>query len=430
MYRHATVLLGLLVFSGATQIPAADWPQFRGTNGDGVSAEKNLPARWTEQQGVLWNAPLPGRANSCPAVTARRVDLTAQDSDKSLWVLSFEKGTGRPLHRVKVGSGAFTATADVKLYDHRHNAATPSPIADDKYIWAFFGTGLVTCVDAERGQIVWSRDLVKDYGPYDISFGMGASPRLHEDRLFIACLTKGASYVVALDKKTGREVWKSDRKLPAAQDGPDAYMTPTIFRNGARTELLVSGSDHVNAYDPATGSELWRSAGLKIPSEFGRVIASPATSADVIVVPSANPSGGKIGHILALRSGGTGDITQSHKLWSWDKSTPDSSSPVCYDGQLYMCSDQGIASCLDLRTGELYWQHRLAQGPYHASLVAGDGKIYFLSIDGTCTVMAAGKSAKVLAENKLPGTFYATPAISDGVIYLRAYETLFAVKGE
>jgi outer membrane protein assembly factor BamB len=134
--------------------------------------------------------------------------------------------------------------------------------------------------------------------------------------------------------------------------------------------------------------------------------------------------------MLALRSGGTGDVTGSYKLWSWDKSTPDSSSPVCYAGLVFMCSDQGIGTCLDPKTGEVYWQQRLAQGPYHASLVAGDGKVYFLAIDGTCTVMAAEKTAKVLAENKLPGTFYATPAISDGTIYLRAYETLFAVKGE
>lgn len=429
MQRNCLSALALIVALAHTGT-AADWPQFRGANGDSVSTEKNLPARWSEERGVLWKAPLPGRANASPAVTAKRIDLTTQETDNSLWVLSFDKATGKPRHKIKVGSGTSTATADTNLYAHRHNAATPSPIADEKHIWAFFGTGLLVCVDAEQGKLLWSRDLVKDYGAYNISFGMGASPRIHGDRLFVSCMTKGPSYVVAFDKMNGRELWKVDRKLPAELDGPDAYTTPVLYQNGDRTELLVSGSDHVNSYDPATGKEFWRSAGLKIASEFGRVIASPATTADVIIVPSANPSGGKIGHILALRSGGAGDITQSHKLWSWDKSTPDSSSPVCYEGLLSMCNDQGIGSCLDLKTGEVYWQQRLAQGPYHASLVAGDGKIYFLSIDGTCTVMAAGKSAKVLAENKLPGTFYATPAISNGVIYLRAYEALFAVKGE
>jgi len=423
--------LTLLFFCLLFCVPAetAEWSQFLGPLGNGVSPETKLPTQWSTTKGILWTAPLEGQSNSSPAITSKRIDLTTQKKDKSLWVISIDRKTGKRLRETRVGSGTLAAKGPGNLYVHRHNAATPSPIADEDHIWAFFGTGLLVCLDAKSGQTVWQRDLVKDYGAYDITFGMGSSPRLWGDHIYIACMTKGVSYVVALNKLTGKQAWLSKRQLAAKDDGPDAYSTPSIFQQGQKSSLLVSGSDHITAYDLMTGKQNWISSGLTIDSPYGRVIASPVSAEGVVIATSGNPGGGGLGHVLAIRGNGKGDISESNRLWKMAKTTPDSSTPVCYQGNVYLVTDKGIASCADLKSGKLHWQKRLPQGPYHASLVAGGGQVYFLSIDGTCSVVAAGNTGKVLATNKLDGTFYASPAISGKTIYLRAYERLIAIGG-
>ncbi len=407
---------------------AESWPQFRGSDGSGISTEQNLPAKWSDQKGILWSVALPGRANSSPAITSKRIDITTKTDDESLWVISYDRKTGKEIRKVKVGSGSLSAPGPRNLWANRHNSATPSPIADDQNIWAFFGTGLLVCLDAESGNIQWKRDLVKDYGPYNITFGMGSTPRLWGNLLYVTCITKGPSYVVAFDKKTGNEVWKSNRKLPAKKDGADAYSTPTIFQNGKKTELLVSGSDHVNAYDPLTGQQLWIAGGLDIPSPFGRIISAPVANKNVVIATSGNPGGGGLGYIKAFQQGKSGDITKSGLLWKYDASTPDSSTPLILNDKLFMVNQNGVASCLNLNDGTLLWKKRM-KGQYYSALVTGDGKVYFLSIEGLCTVIDA-KSGNIVSENQLPGTFYSTPAISDGVIYLRSFERLYAISGK
>ncbi len=430
--RTPAALILACLLAGWTGQPASaeNWGQFRGASGDGVSLEKNLPDSWSDQQGIAWSVDLPGRANSGPVVTSKRIDLTTQAEDNSLWVISLERASGKVIRSTKVGNGTLVAKGPGNLYAHRHNAATPTPVADEDHIWAFFGTGLLVCVNAQSGDVIWEKDMVKDHGAYDITFGMGSSPRLWKDLLYVSCMTKGASYVVAFEKLTGKQAWKSERKLAAKDDGPDAYSSPTIARNGERAELLVSGSDHVNAYDLRSGAQNWISSGLLIDSPYGRIIASPVSHQGMVVATSANPGGGGLGRVIAVRGNGSGNVTESHRGWSLEKTSPDSSTPVCLDGLVYMTTDSGVASCLDIKTGKSHWVKRLSMGPYHASLVAGDGKVYFLGIEGNCTVLQAGTEGKVLATNKLTGTFYATPAISGGMIYLRGYSRLVAIKGK
>lgn len=421
-----TVCCGLFLSTAETH--AETWPQFRGADGSGVSSETNLPTKWSAQEGLLWSVDLPGRANSSPAITAKRVDLTTKTPDNGLWILSFDRKTGQQLLKVKVGTGELAAPGPRNLWEHRHNAATPTPMSDEENIWAFFGSGLLVCVDAASGGIVWQKDMVKDYGAYDITFGMGSTPRLWNNLLIVTCMTKGPSYVVAFDKETGKEVWKANRKLPAEKDGADAYSTPTIFQRGDQTELLVSGSDHVNAYDPATGKQLWIAGGLEIPSPFGRIIAAPVANKEMIIATSGNPGGGGLGYIKAFKQGGTGDISKSGLLWKFDTATPDASTPLIMNDKLYMVSQNGVATCLNLSDGEPVWKKRV-NGQYFSALVGGDNKVYFLSIEGLCTVIDA-KTGEVIAENQLPGTFYSTPAISDGIIYLRSFDKLYAIKGK
>ncbi|MHC4875634.1 MAG: outer membrane protein assembly factor BamB family protein [Planctomycetota bacterium] len=422
---NSLLMLSLAVALSAGSSARADlWPQFRGATGSGVSKETNLPAKWSAGSGVVWKTELPGFGNSSPAVTDKHVVLSTQTKDDALWVLILDRVSGRIAKKIRVGSGKLAAKGPANLYAHRHNAATPSPIAIGNHIWTFFGTGLLVCVDATSGDIVWKKDMVSDYGDYDITFGMGSTPRYWNGLLYVSCLTKGASYVVALDAKTGKEKWKADRRLPAKDDGPDAYSTPIVAGN----ELLISGSDHVNAYDLLTGKQLWVTDGLTIDSPYGRVIASPVpTEEGIVIAASGNPGGGGKGRVIAVNALGQKGNVSSKRIWTQEKSSPDSSTPVAVDGLVFMLADNGILTCADVRTGDVKYTKRLAEGPYHASLVAADGKVYAQSTTGTCTVIKADDSGDVLAENKLDGQFFSTPAISNGVVFLRAYERIFAI---
>ncbi|REJ88698.1 MAG: hypothetical protein DWQ29_08295 [Planctomycetota bacterium] len=416
--------------TGVGPLHADEWPQFRGHTGSGVSDEKNLPVEWAAGKRIVWSVELPGRANSSPAVTRDRIDLTTRTNDRGLWVLSYSRDDGELIHKIKVGAGTLAAPGPENLWAFRHNAATPTPCSDDDHIWAFFGSGLLVCVDAASGHVVWRKDMNDEYGPYDITFGMGSSPRLWGDHVYVACMTKGPSYVVAFDKLTGEEAWKSDRTYDVADDHPDAYSSPVVRQHGDAAELIVSGAGFVDAWDLSSGKRNWSLGGLTIDSPYGRIIASAVPSPDgqSVVATTGNPGGGGLGHLQTVHLG----RDDAEIAWKYARQTPDSSTPGIVDDLLYTMTDNGIATCFEVDSGEIVWQERLGDGagPFHAALVAGDDKVYFLGIDGLCIVVEHGREGKVLARNTLPGTFYATPAISDGILYLRAYERLYAIGDE
>ena len=419
-------VITLTLFCTSTVAVAENWSGFRGAAGTGVSTEADLPLNWSMKENVAWQTDLPGRGESSPAVNSRRIFLTSQTEDDALWVIAVDRESGNIAWKKNVGSGQLAAYGPKELYAHRHNPATPCPSADEEHVWAYFGTGLLVCLDVD-GNEVWRRDLVKEYGPYEIRFGMASSPRLWGDRLYIACMTKGPSYVVALDKKTGDEVWKTDRKLPAADDGPDSYSSPIVLETPDGDQLLVSGADHINAYDLKSGKQVWISGGLKVNSEFGRIIASPVVSPEVVVQCAANPGNGGIGRAIAIRTGGKGDLTESNRLWTFPRDSSDITTPTAHEGLLYMVREHGAGLCFDLETGEVHYRKRLGDSSYRASVLVGDGKVYCLSKDGLCTVLKTGPEGEILAKNKLDGEFFATPAILDGTIYLRANRRLYAI---
>ena len=416
----------LAVVAIVTECKAQEWGQFRGATGSGVSSSKALPTSWNEDK-VAWSVELPGQGNSSPAVNENAVFVTSQTKDLGLHVLAFSQSNGKPLWSERVGKGKLAAKGPANLYAHRHNAATPSPVADNESVWAFFGSGVLVCLDAESGELNWEVNMVEEYGAYDITFGMGSTPRLVGNKVIVSCMTKGASYVVALNKDTGELVWKHDRRFPAKDDGPDAYSTPTVVQVSGKKQIVVTGSDHINAYDPATGDQLWFSSGLQIASPYGRIIASPVADSGVVVATSANPGGGGLGHIMAWKLGGKGNVRDSNALWRHAKSTPDSSTPVALNGLLFTLADNGVASCLDIRTGEVKWVKRLPTGTSYASLVAGGGNVYAIGINGTAVVFAADTTGEIVSTNKLEGQFYSTPALVGNTIYLRSYERLLAV---
>lgn len=404
-------------------VHAETWTGWRGTSGSAVSQEKNLPTVWSETDNVLWSRSLRGTGNSSPAVTTRHVFLTAHDeTDNSLWAICFDRKDGRLLWEKRVGTGALIGYGPPSLFHYRHNPATASPAADEERFYAFFGSGDLVCLD-HAGNELWRKNIPDIYGAYDIKFGMASSPRLWGNRLFIACMHKGPSYVLAIDTRTGNEAWLAQRNYPGLGDAPDAYSSPVILSHKDGTaQVIVSGCDHVDAYDTQTGERSWFSAGLNIPDEeYPRIIASPAVG-DGVVVASA----GRGKQAIAVRGDGAGDVTQSHRLWETPKMT-DCPTPTIHKGICYSVRDDGIATAFDLRSGEIVYRKRLGGNRYQASPVVADGKVYFLSLDGKCTVLAEGPDGDVVAQNTLPGDFYATPAISNGVLFLRARTKLYAI---
>ena len=421
------LIAALAIVSFAPSSQADSWPGFRGAAGTGISTETNLPTSWSATTNIKWQIDLPGRGNSSPVATKHRVYVTAQTEDLGLWLIAIEKHSGKLIWKKKLASGELAASGEKNLYAHRHNPATPTVAASESQIWAFFGTGDLFCLNA-AGKQQWHRNLVEDYGDYDIAFGMASSPRLWKGKIYINCATKGPSYVLALDVSRGKTLWKKERNFEAEQDGADAYSSPVVWQRSNREELLVAGKDHLNSYDLNSGEQKWFSAGFKVKSPYGRIIASPAVSTDVIVQCAGNPGGGGIGRAIAIRPGGNGDVTESERLWTIERTAPDGATPVCYGDYVYLVRANGITICADLKTGTKQWEERVAQGEYFCSTIAGDNKVFILGTTGVCTVIEAGPKFNRLAENKLPGIFYASPAISDGILFLRSETSLYAIE--
>jgi len=401
---------------------ADNWPQWRGPSMNGVSAEKNLPIKWTHTENITWKLPLPAWSGSTPIVWGDRLFLNVADDLKvtqgdnlHLWCLDRTKGTiawQRPL-----GSG--------NHQERKQNMSTPSPVTDGTRVWVMTGTGILKAFDF-AGKELWVRDIQKDYGRFGLNWGYGSSPLLHGDSLYVQVLhgmrTDDPSYLLRIDKASGKTVWKVERPTRARMESPDAYTTPALLRYGSNTEIVVTGGDVVTGHDPATGRELWRADGLNPDNDANyRIVASPVTHGDLIIAPTRERP------MLVLKAGGRGDISRSHVLWTFGNG-PDVPTPVTDGTYLYVVNDRGIMFCLDARSGkEIYGRQRLHPGTYSGSPVLADGKIYITNEDGITSVVKAGPAFEVLAENDFDDYTLSSPAISDGQIFIRTAKALWCI---
>ena len=408
-------VLAVFLFS-LTVVQAENWPQWRGPALNGISNEKNLPVKWTAEENVVWKVAMSGVSGSTPIVWRDRIFLNAAEGDNlELWCV--DKTKGEVLWKRPLGAG------NVKM--RKHNMSSPSPVTDGRNVYVMTVTGVLAAYDF-NGKDVWSRDIQKDYGQFGLNWGYASSPLLFEDSLYVQVLhgmkTDEPSYVMRIDKKSGKTLWKVDRPTNAIRESPDSYTTPALLRYGKVTEIVITGGDCVTGHDPATGKELWRANGLNPENNpFYRIVASPIVFNEIIYAPT------RVKPLLALKAGGRGDITGSHVLWS-TVNGPDVPTPVTDGKYFYIVNDRGIMWCLDAKTGaELYAQQRLKPGTYSGSPVLADGKIYVTNEEGLTTVVAAGPKFEVLAENPLNEYTLSSPAISDGRIYIRTTGHLYAI---
>jgi outer membrane protein assembly factor BamB len=425
------LLLTALLLPGAAL--ADNWPQWRGPTGDSVSAETGLPLRWGPAENVLWACPLPDGA-STPAVWGDAVFATGQDGDK-LMAYRVNKADGRVVWSRQVGTASITRSAPrrgqgggrgAQKFHNLQNAASPSPVTDGEVVVFHFGTGELAAYDFAGNQL-WLRNLQTDHGHYTIWWGHANSPVLVGDLVVSVCMqdsltdlsdkTPADSYVVAHDRRTGAQRWKTLRNTDSTKESCDAYTTPLVRTANGRTEVIVVGAQQIDAYDPATGKQLW------CLSEFtgNRIITGPTLAGDMLYATR-----GMRGAMSGVRLGGDGRLPADAVAWSHTGGTPDSPTPVVWRGLLFWVSDNGIAHCVDAGTGALKWRERLPDD-HKASPLAAGGRVYFLNLKGKCTVVAAAERFEKLAENQLPDETIASPAVADGRLYVRGRKALYCV---
>jgi outer membrane protein assembly factor BamB len=408
----------ILVVGASVALPD-NWPSWRGPEQTGFSKESPLPTNWSETTNIAWKLPLPGRGGATPAVWGDRIFLTSGDGGDL--VLLCVSNAGKELWRRKVGK-----VVRPTIKGDEANEASNSPSTDGKHVWALCGSGDFTCFDFD-GKEIWKFNIQDRYGKYKIQHGIHTTPLLHEDKLYLSLLHSGGHWVVAVDKATGEEKWKVQRKTDAVSESLEAYTSPCLCSNGKDAYLVVLGCDYATAHSLKDGTEIWRLGDLNPKSNYNRafrIIASPVATPELIFVPTARGAA-----VVAVKADAKGMVKTGSAFEQWRKSkgSPDVPSPAVHDGLLYLCSESGVLSCWDAMTGKEVYKENLHGSRYRASPVIADGKVYLTARDGTFSVVKAGRKFERLASNELNDAFTASPAISDGRIYLRGFKTLYAI---
>ena len=429
-------LLSSLMFLTLT-VGATNWPQWRGPGGMGISTETNLPVEWSATKNIKWKTAIAGRAHSSPVVWGNRLFITTaiegpivpgakavKHMDEGKEFLHPDSIGADHKHAFKViclsatnGKILWEQTAfEGTPYDNRHRKssfAASTPATDGKLVYAFFGTEGLYAYDM-NGKLAWKADLGK-LGT--VGMGTGTSPILYENLVILQCDEENgaASFIVALDKKTGKEMWRTPRKIQVS------WATPILVPTAKRTELITSGTEAIIAYDPATGKELWRHKGVE-----SNAIPSPVANQEMVFVSAGFPA--KIA--MAIRLGASGDLTDSANVaWKYAKGTAYVPSPILYGDYLYLTTDRGILTCLDAKTGEVKYEGGRIPIPatFTASPVAFDGKILLTSEDGDTFIVKAGPKHEILGTNSVGEPVYASPAIADRKIFIRGEKNIYCI---
>jgi outer membrane protein assembly factor BamB len=404
--KRCAIVVSALLFARIASAQDGVWPQFRGPDGQGHSLERGLPLEWSETRNIAWKTAIPGLGWSSPVVADGKVWITTAIEQRgiSLRALAFDAATGKELVNVEL----FKIPIDRRDINPKNSWASPTPIIDGDRVYVHFGAD-GTAALSSSGQIIW-----KNRFDYQSQHGAGGSPVVYGDLLIFSCDGSDAAFVVALDKNTGKQRWKTNRGWPSDQ----AYTTPLVIRVGEKDQLISVGAFRARAYDPLNGKEIWR---VRYDDGFSNV-PRPVYAHGLVFIAT----GFQQPALLAVRPDGTGDVTKTHISWSLKRGAPLTPSPLAVGDELYLVNDGGIATCLDARSGTIVWQQRLG-GSYSASPVFADGRIYFLAEQGVTTVIAPGKEFKRLATNTLDGGLLASMAISGGSLFLRTDSHLYKV---
>ncbi|OGV63536.1 MAG: hypothetical protein A2283_23405 [Lentisphaerae bacterium RIFOXYA12_FULL_48_11] len=429
-YLRFRIIFILLLFPFVNfTLAGTDWPEFRGPLGNGyVSAEGDvrplgLPLKWGEGENIKWKTEIHDSGWSTPVVMGGQVWLTtATTNGYDFYAMCVDAETGKILFNEQL----FHCDKPEPLGQNVNCYASPSPVIENGRVYISFGSYGTACLDTSTFKTIWERT--------DISCrhyrGPGSSPILFEDLLILTMDGADLQYLTALDKKTGKTVWKTDRSVKWDDLGADgkpkiegdyrkAFSTPFIVDVKGKKQLICPGSKAAYSYDPCTGKELWICTELADYS----VAARPVYGNGMVYVMTGQ---GKAG-IKAIRIDGQGEVSGTHVAWKVERGGPKLPSPLLIDGFLYFTSADGFATCLDASTGALVWKERLG-GTYAASPVYGDGRMYFFNQQGASTVLKPGRTYEVLATNRLDVGCMASPAVSGKALFVRTKTHLYRIE--
>lgn len=413
--RRWAVHVGLLLaaVTGVSHA-ATPWPEFRGPTGDGVSRERNLPITWSETDGIAWKTPVPGKAWSSPVIADGTVWMTnATEDGTRLSAVAVDAATGKVLRDITIFE-----IAEPQFCHAFNSYASPTPVIEAGRLYVHYGSAGTACLDAASGTILWTRQDL----PCDHFRGPGSSPILRDDLLVVAFDGFDLQYVAALDAKTGKTVWRTDRGIDYGTDDGDmkkGYSTAAFLTAGGREQLVSPSAGATIAYEPTTGRELWR-----VRHGGMNASARPLFAHGLVYV---NTASGGMG-MLAVKPDGSGDVTGSHLAWKSSQGAGTRSSQLVVGDRLFLVANGGAASMLDALTGKPVWQKRLG-GEFSASPILADGRIYACNQTGETFVISATEPHDLLATNPLADGCMASPAVFDGSIYLRTKTHLYKIPG-
>lgn len=421
MRRFPTLFLLALCLGSIARADDA-WPQFRGPHGDGISDSKNLPQTWNDHQNVKWKTDVHGKAWSSPVVWGSQVWMTTATPDgHELYAVCLDRESGKLVFDSKLFE-----VANPQYCIPFNSYASPTPCIEERRVYVTFGSPGTACIDTASGKVLWQRtDFVCNHYR-----GAGSSPVLYKNLLIMNFDGSDFQFVAALDKATGRTVWRTDRDVDYGDIEPNgkpradgdfrkAFSTPRVFDLAGHDVLVSLGSKALYGYEPLTGKELWR---VEDKSSFSGS-DTPILGDGMIFYGSGHGQS----ELLAVRPTGDGNLTDSAIVWREHKKVPTRSSLLFHDGLIYATTDAGVVNCIDAKTGAEVWHGRI-DGTYSASPTWADGRLYFCNEAGKTTILAGGREFQVLAENQLADGIMASPAIVDSSIFLRTKTSVYRIE--
>jgi outer membrane protein assembly factor BamB len=421
--RIALIILSLHVYMGEYSQKCwaqQNWTHFRGNNLDGISGTISIPLYWNDSTNIVWKADIAGKGWSSPVVYGKQIWITSAPPDgREMKVICLDLVSGKEVFNI-----ALFKPDSIQKKHSVNTYATPTCAIEEGFVYATFGTYGTACVSTSDGKVIWQRsDLNCDHVQ-----GPGSSLLIYKNLLIVHCEGTDVQYIAALDKATGKTVWKTDRPKelydPLPWIGKKAYTTPIIVNVKGKDMLISNGSAVCIAYDPETGQEVWR-----VVQGIDSTISMPFSENGMVFFYTSyrhSPEGKDYCELLAVNPDGKGEISDSHIIWRHKSPALQLLTPLIYNGLIYTLDAENILKCIDAKSGEILNSRKL-KTKYHSSPLFGGGYIFFTSIKGETIIIRPGKELELVAENKLPGEVFATPAFVNNSILLRTDKSLYRI---
>ena len=408
----------VVYFVGSGQLASiaaepSGWPNWRGPMGTGTAQPGSYPTQWSADAHIDWQAALPGRGASTPVVASERLYVSSADEEAN--TLQAFQIDGKPLWQIQIG----------KPRASKHKKATgcnSSPITDGQRIYAYFKSGDLACVST-TGEVLWHVNLQSKYGEDTLWWDLGTSPVLTDKAIVIAVMQSGPSYLLALDRQSGAELWRANRELPAPNEANQSYSTPVVAQIAEQQVLLTLGADHLTCHRASDGELLWKVGGFNPEQQqFFRSIASPVLAEGLVICPYAR------GNLLtAIRSEASTDADRV--AWQRNDLGSDVPTPAVSGSRLYVVGDKGMLWCLDAKSGKTLWEEQLPKSrhAFSSSPVVAGGHVYIVREDATTFVVKDGSQFELVATNSLSGSTVATPVLTSQHLFFRTYDRLYCI---